>query len=68
VGAFAELATGELGLVLDSYGLLALSFDRSSAAEELGLAEGDQMSLEPVATDDDGGPTTSPVTLRGTRR
>ncbi|MDY7101815.1 MAG: SAM-dependent chlorinase/fluorinase [Actinomycetota bacterium] len=70
VRAFAELATGELGLVLDSYGLLALAFDRSPAAEELDLAAGDQISLEPADDEPDApdGPVTSPVTLRGMPR
>ena len=44
-GAFGELTQGELGLVTDSYGLLALAFNCSPAAEELGLAEGDTVVL-----------------------
>jgi S-adenosyl-L-methionine hydrolase (adenosine-forming) len=36
---YADLKTGEIGLVIDSYGLLAVSLDRASAARELGLAE-----------------------------
>ena len=45
VAAFGELGPGELGLVLDSYGLLALAYDRRSAAEELGLAAGSGVRL-----------------------
>ncbi|MHB8670046.1 MAG: SAM hydroxide adenosyltransferase [Acidimicrobiales bacterium] len=45
VRAYAELRSGQLGLVLDSYGLLSLSFDRRSAAEELGIRAGDAVRL-----------------------
>ncbi len=41
--AYGELAGGRLGLVTDSYGVLSLSFDRRSAADELGLGEGDEV-------------------------
>ena len=44
--AFAELDAGQLGLVVDSYGLLALALDRRSAAEELRLHPGDAVTLE----------------------
>ena len=45
VDAFGELGQGELGLVNDSYGLLALAFNSSPAAAELGLTEGDTVVL-----------------------
>ncbi len=45
VQSFAELGTGEVGLVIDSYGLVAIVMDQASAAEELGLAEGDGVHL-----------------------
>ena len=48
VGAYAELAPGALGLAVDSYGLIALVVDRASAADELSLAAGDQVVLEPA--------------------
>ena len=44
--AYAELRSGELGLVVDSYGLLSLSLDRGSAADQLGLRAGDGVSVE----------------------
>jgi len=47
VTSFAELATGQVGLVVDSYGLLAVALDRRSAAEDLALAAGDLVRLEP---------------------
>jgi S-adenosylmethionine hydrolase len=42
---FAELDAGQVGLVVDSYGLLALALDRRSAADELRLHAGDAVSL-----------------------
>ena len=58
--SYAELDGGAVGLVLDSSGLLAVSMDQRSAAEELGLDVGDQVTL---TASDDAGPT-QPVTLR----
>jgi S-adenosylmethionine hydrolase len=43
--AFAGIAGGGVGLVLDSYGMLALSIDRGSAADHLGVGVGDQVFL-----------------------
>ena len=43
--SFAGLSGGEVGLVLDSYGMLAVTLDQRSAAGELGLAAGDQVTL-----------------------
>lgn len=48
--SFAELSGGAVGLVLDSYGMLAVSMDQRSAAQELGLAAGDQVTI--VSLDD----------------
>jgi S-adenosylmethionine hydrolase len=45
-GAFAELAPGQVGLIVDSYGLIAVALDRRSAAEELRLAPGDGVRIE----------------------
>ena len=42
---YAELGQGQLGLVLDSYGLLSLAFDRRPAADELRLRPGDGVVL-----------------------
>lgn len=58
--SYAELGGGAVGLVLDSSGLLAVSMDQRSAAEELGLDVGDQVTL---TASDDGG-VTQQVTLR----
>jgi S-adenosyl-L-methionine hydrolase (adenosine-forming) len=43
---FAELGTGQVGLIVDSYGLVAVALDRRSAAEELGLGPGDPVRIE----------------------
>ena len=43
--SFAELAGGAIGLVLDSYGMLAVAMDQRSAADELGIGPGDQVVL-----------------------
>ncbi len=44
--SFAELARGAVGLVLDSYGMLAVAMDQRSAAQELGLTAGDQVTIQ----------------------
>jgi S-adenosylmethionine hydrolase len=43
--AYAEIAVGEVGLLVDSYGLLSLSVNRGSAEEELGIGTGDEVRL-----------------------
>jgi len=60
---FAELVAGSVGLVLDSSGLFAVAMDQRSAAHELGLGVGDQVTLVPA---EGGGssPMTQPVTIR----
>ena len=60
---FADIATGAVGLVVDSCGMLALALDQRSAASDLGIGPGDQITLSPLA---DGAPSgaTSAVTIR----
>ena len=53
--AYGELKGGEVGLVVDSYGLLSLALDRHSAAEVLGLDAGDEVQLDPYADAESGG-------------
>ncbi len=48
VGAFAEISTGSVGLVVDSYGLISVVVDRGSAAFELEINEGDALTLRPA--------------------
>lgn len=45
VPSSAQLKTGEIGLVVDSSGLMSLVADRSSVAEELSLDAGDEVVL-----------------------
>jgi S-adenosylmethionine hydrolase len=59
--SFAQLGAGQVGLVLDSYGMLAICLDQRSAADELDLAAGDQVVI--AAGDDDAAGTTTPVAL-----
>lgn len=60
VAGYANLAPGEVGLVVDSYGLLSVALDRTSAAELLGLGAGDEVVLEHLG--DEG--SSSPIHLR----
>jgi hypothetical protein len=69
---YADVRPGQVGLVVDSYGLLAVSVPRGSAAETLGVVAGDEMSLVPLgegadepAADPPG--ASSPVTLQPRR-
>lgn len=55
VTSFSEVSVGSVGLLVDSYGLLTVVIDRGSAADELGLNEGDQVRLIPVADAPPGG-------------
>jgi S-adenosylmethionine hydrolase len=48
VGAFADLAAGQVGLIVDSYGLVAIIVDQSSAADALHLHPGAEVRLEPL--------------------
>ena len=47
VPAFDDIAEGALGLVTDSYGMLALAKRQESAARDVGLGNGDQVVLRP---------------------
>lgn len=52
VDTFAEVRPGQVGLVVDSYGLLSVVVDRQSAAGELGLDAGTEVVVEPIAEED----------------
>ena len=62
VSAFAQVPTGDLGVLIDASGMLAIVADRSSAAEELGLGIGDAITLSPSG-DEDSTSVTSSVSL-----
>ena len=52
--AYGAIPQGQVGIVVDSYGLISVCVDRGSAADELHLAAGDAVALAPgvgVATE-----------------
>lgn len=72
VDTYGDLQPSQVGLIVDSYGLLSVSVPRGSAAETLGVVAGDELSLVSL-TDDadvadevvpDSPGVTSPVTLQ----
>ncbi len=66
VRTFDQIPPGGVGLLTDSYGLLALAVARGSAADDLRLGASDQVQLRDGA--DDGAGLSTPVTLgRGPR-
>ncbi|MFI5043341.1 MAG: S-adenosyl-l-methionine hydroxide adenosyltransferase family protein [Acidimicrobiales bacterium] len=64
---FTDIGTGSIGLIIDSYGLIALAANQSSAAEELGLAAGDGVTLKPLDEDASPDPTSVNIQLGRTR-
>jgi hypothetical protein len=63
VEAYGTLGPGQIGLVVDSYGLLAVCLDRRSAADELGLAAGDAVHVEPFDDDESERPPAARVSF-----
>lgn len=61
--SYAELGQGAAGLVVDSSGLLSVAVDGGSATVQLGLGEGQQMTLQPGGLEP---AVSTPVTLRPT--
>jgi hypothetical protein len=51
VGTYGEIPAGQLGLVVDSYGLVSVCFDRRSAAAELGLGPATEVVLVPAGAE-----------------
>lgn len=45
VSTYGDLKPGQLGIVVDSYGLVSLAFDRQSAATEMRLKPGDSVVI-----------------------
>lgn len=66
--SFAELGTGAIGLVVDANGLLAVTMNQRSAADEIGVAAGDQVTLTPSDGSPDDGSRAQPVTIGSERR
>ncbi|WP_419918958.1 SAM hydrolase/SAM-dependent halogenase family protein [Candidatus Poriferisocius sp.] len=46
VNCFSDVSTGDLGILVDSYGLAAVAVNRGSAAMELNCKEGDSIIVE----------------------
>jgi hypothetical protein len=63
VRTFAEVGVGAVGLVDDGSGMVSMVLDQRSAADELGVAAGDQVALSAIEGDERSG-VTSPVQLR----
>jgi len=65
VGSFAEIGVGRIGLIIDSYGLLAIAANQMSAAAELDLAPGDQVTIRTIddAENPDSGTRSVPVAM-----
>jgi S-adenosylmethionine hydrolase len=64
VATGAGLGPGSVGLLIDGYGLLTLVLDHRSAADELLLAAGDQVTVRPLAEGDGPAPVSVPVSMR----
>jgi S-adenosylmethionine hydrolase len=57
------IAAGQIGLVVDSYGMLSVCLGRRSAADELGLHVGTEVALLAPGADEDGAPPSQPISL-----
>ncbi|MBI2704518.1 MAG: SAM-dependent chlorinase/fluorinase [Actinobacteria bacterium] len=58
VDHFQAIGVGEVGLVVDSYGLIAVVVDQGSAATDLDLHPGTEVRVEPFGSGQDAGVTT----------
>jgi hypothetical protein len=63
VTTFAELSPGSVGLVVDANGLLAVTMNQRSAAEEIGVDDGDQVVITELTNDPSPPPESVPVGL-----
>ncbi len=64
---YDELGPGELGMIVDSYGLASLALARRSAAHELGLGVGTEVTLSAIEDGAGEGPGASTPVDLGTR-
>jgi S-adenosylmethionine hydrolase len=60
---YEGIEPGQIGLVTDSYGMLSVCLGRRSAAAELGMPVGTEVTLRAPADDDPSPSTSQPVTL-----
>ena len=58
---YEGIAPGRVGLVVDSYGMLSICLGKRSAADELRIDAGTEVTLSPPTADDS--PASAPVTL-----
>ena len=63
VHTFGEIGEGQIGLVVDSYGLVAIALDRQPADAELGLRAGTEVRLERLDDAEVPSGATTPVSL-----
>ena len=63
VHTYGEIGEGQIGLVVDSYGLLSVALDRRGADSELGLRTGHQVRIRRLDEDDVPSGTTTSVQL-----
>ncbi len=68
VDNFAAIADGQVGLLIDSYGVLTLALDRRSAATELGARTGTEVRLRRLDENDQPTPGVTTSVELGARR
>lgn len=61
--AYAEVAVGEIGMIVDSYGLVSLAVNQGSASEELRIGTGDEVRLVRLGDDGAARPTGTATTV-----
>jgi len=68
VTSFADVGAGAVGLVTDSNGMLAVAMNQRSAAEEIGIDDGDQVVISPLDEASASGAETPAVSVDLTSR
>lgn len=63
-GTYADVPTGEIGLVVDSYGLVSIAANRTSAADELRIGTGDEVILAAIGDEPVRAGIITPVSLK----
>ncbi len=61
---YADVPTGEIGLVVDSYGLVSVATNRTSASDELRIGTGDEVVLAAIGDEPVRAGVITPVTLK----
>ena len=60
---YSDVSEGEIGLVIDSYGLLSIALDRRAADAELGIHTGTEIRIQPIEGEPPPPGATTAVTL-----